>query len=84
MSSAPLGPQTPQEHDIFGAPFEVGTYVNVRCLVTAFTPTPNGFGGSGDLVSLTVESPGNAGEVVGVTLVVSPVQCRKAGSTSQA
>jgi hypothetical protein len=84
MSSAPLGPQTPQEHDIFGSPFEVGTYVNVRCLVTAFTPTPNGFGGSGDRVSLTVESPGNAGEVVGVTLVVSPVQCRKAGSTSQA
>lgn len=84
MSSAPLGPQTPQEHDIFGAPFEVGTYVNVRCLVTAFTPTPNGFGGSGDRVTCLVETPGNVGEAAGVTFAVSPVQCRKAGSTEQA
>ena len=84
MSSAPLGPQTPQEHDIFGAPFEVGTYVNVRCLVTAFTPSPNGFGGSGDRVTCLVETPGNVGEAAGVTFAVSPVQCRKAGSTEQA
>ena len=84
MSSAPLGPQTPQEHDIFGAAFAVGTYVNVRCLVTAFTPTPNGFGGSGDRVTCLVETPGNVGEAAGVTFAVSPVQCRKAGSTEQA
>ena len=84
MSSAPLGPQTPQEHDIFGSPFAVGTYVNVRCLVTAFTPSPNGFGGSGDRVTCLVETPGNVGEAAGVTFAVSPVQCRKAGSTEQA
>ena len=84
MSSAPLGPQTPQEHDIFGVPFAVGTYVNVRCLVTAFTPSPNGFGGSGDRVTCLVETPGNVGEAAGVTFAVSPVQCRKAGSTEQA
>jgi hypothetical protein len=84
MSTAPIAPQTPQERDIFGAPFAVGTYVNVRCKVISFAPSPNGFGGSGDRVTLTVESPGNIGEVIGVTFAVSPVQCRKAGSTEQA
>ena len=84
MSSPPQGIFLAQERDIFGAPFEVGTYVNVRCLVTAFTPTPNGFGGSGDRVTCVVETPGNVGEAKGVTFQVSPVQCRKAGSTEQA
>jgi len=31
-----------------------------------------------------VETPGNVGEAQGVTFQVSPVQCRKAGSTEQA
>lgn len=73
------------ERDIFGAPFVVGDYVLVRCAVTSIaTSGANGTGGAGDLVSLTVETPGNVGEVAGVSFVVSPVQCRKAGSTSQA
>ena len=84
MSSPPQGIFLAQEHDIFGASFAVGTYVNVRCLVTAFTPSPNGFGGSGDRVTCLVETPGNVGEAAGVTFAVSPVQCRKAGSTEQA
>jgi hypothetical protein len=84
MSTAPQGVFIAQERDIYGAPFAVGTYVNVRCLVTAFTPTPNGFGGSGDRVTCVVETPGNVGEAKGVTFQVSPVQCRKAGSTEQA
>jgi len=74
-----------EQRDIFGAPFAVGTYVTVRCLVTAFSPTnTSAYGGAGDRVSLTVETPGNVGEVAGVSFVVSPVQCRKAGSISQA
>ena len=74
-----------QERDIFGAPFAIGTYVVVRCLVTAISPvTTSAYGGSGDLVTLTVETPGNVGEVAGVSFTVSPVQCRKAGSTEQA
>jgi hypothetical protein len=74
-----------QERDIFGAPFTIGTYVNVRCLVTAISPvTTSTYGGSGDLVTCLVETPGNVGEVAGVSFTVSPVQCRKAGSTEQA
>ena len=74
-----------QERDIFGAPFTIGTYVNVRCLVTAISPvTTSAYGGSGDLVTCLVETPGNVGEVAGVSFTVSPVQCRKAGSTEQA
>jgi hypothetical protein len=74
-----------QERDIFGAPFAIGTYVNVRCLVTAISPvTTSMYGGSGDLVTCLVETPGNVGEVAGVSFTVSPVQCRKAGSTEQA
>lgn len=72
------------ERDIFGAPFSVGTYVNVRCLVTGITTHgAGGTGGAGDDVLLTVETPGNVGEKAGVTLTVSPVQCRKAGATYQ-
>jgi hypothetical protein len=78
------------EKDIFGKDFQVGTYVMVRCLVTAITPVPPGgntapiyFGGSGDSVSLTVETP-NPQDKAGVTLVVSPTQCRFAGSKEQA
>jgi hypothetical protein len=73
------------ERDIFGAEFTVGDYVMVRCKVTAIAPSAvGGNGGAADAVSLTVESPGNVGEIIGVTLVVSPVQCRKAGNPSQA
>jgi len=80
-----------KEHDIFGASFTVGDYITVRCLVTAITPAltvPAGqseiYGGSGDSVSLKVETPGNAGEIAAVSFVVSPVQCRKAGNVNQA
>jgi hypothetical protein len=73
------------ERDVFGAPFSVGTYVNVRCKVTAIAPNAaGGNGGPADLVTLVVESPGNVGELVGVTFQVSAIQCRKAGSTQQA
>ena len=71
------------EKDIFGHNFIVGTIVTVRCVVTSITPASQGFGGSGDSVLLTVETPGNTGEKQGVTLTVSPVQCRFAGSTYQ-
>ncbi|MGA3200656.1 MAG: hypothetical protein ABSD89_14820 [Halobacteriota archaeon] len=84
MSTAPQGVFLAEERDINGAQFAVGTYVNVRCKVTAFTPTPNGVGGAGDRVTCVVETPGNVGEAQGVTFQVSPVQCRKAGSTEQA
>jgi hypothetical protein len=74
-----------EQHDIFGAPFAVGTYVNVRCLVTAFSPiNTSAYGGAGDRVTCLVETPGNVGEVAGVSFTISPVQCRKAGSTQQA
>ena len=68
------------ESDIFGADIIVGDQVLVRCLVTAITPSsPAGPGGSGDRLTLTVESPGNVGEAQNVTFQVSPVQCRYAG-----
>ena len=68
------------ESDIFGADIQVGDQVLVRCLVIAITPSGVGVGGSGDLLSLTVETPGNVGEVKNVTFQVSPVQCRFAGN----
>jgi hypothetical protein len=71
------------EKDIFGRDFKVGTYVTVRCIVTSITPAAQGYGGSGDSVLLTVETPGNTGEKQGVTFTVSPVQCRFSGSTYQ-
>lgn len=82
-------PTNTVEKDIFGKDFTVGTYVMVRCLVTAITPAPpvgNAlvayFGGSGDSVSLTVETP-NPQDKPGVTLVVAPTQCRFAGAVYQ-
>jgi hypothetical protein len=70
-----------QERDIFGAPFSVGDYVMVRCLVSSIVTSPvGGNGGAADLVNLTVDTPGNTGEKQNVTLTVSPVQCRKAGT----
>lgn len=74
------------EKDIFGKDFTVGTFVMVKCKVTAITPvqTGNTFGGSGDLVTCQVEVNGNAGEVSpGPIFQVSPVQCRAAGATYQ-
>ncbi len=57
------------ERDINGAPFSVGTYVNVRCLVTGITTHgANGTGGAADDVALTVETPGNIGEKSGSPL----------------
>jgi hypothetical protein len=71
------------EKDIFGPNFQVGTVVSVRCVVTSITPASQGFGGAGDSVLLTVQTPGNTGEKSGVTFTVSPVQCRYDGSTYQ-
>jgi len=71
------------EKDIFGHNFQVGTVVSVRCVVTYITPASQGFGGAGDSVLLTVQTPGNTGEKSGVTFTVSPVQCRYDGSTYQ-
>ena len=71
------------EKDMFGHNFVVGTAVTVRCIVQSITPNQNGFGGSGDTVNLIVETVGNVGEKTGVTLAVSPVQCRFAGATYQ-
>lgn len=68
-----------ENRDKSNAPFTAGTYVHVRCLVNSIT----GFG-SGAIVNCTVETPGNIGEISGVTFNVSPVQCKKAGSTEQA
>ena len=74
-----------EERDKSGAPFNVGTYVHVRCLVTSITPqAAGGLGGAADLVTCVVECPGNIGEIQNVSFVVSPVQCKKAGSTEQA
>jgi hypothetical protein len=74
-----------QERDIFGAPFTTGDYVLVRCKVTSIAVSATGGnGGAGDAVTLTVETPGNIGERQAVTLVVSPVQCRRAGNSTQA
>ena len=74
-----------EERDIKGSSFVVGDYVEVRCLVTGITPkAAGGTGGPADLVALTVQTPGNVGEQQNVTLVVSPVQCRKSGNRNQA
>lgn len=74
-----------EERDKSGAPFTVGTYVYVRCLVSAITTSgPGGTGGAADRITCVVETPGNVGEAAGVTFQVSPVQCKKAGSTEQA
>jgi hypothetical protein len=60
--------------------FNVGDIVSVRCLVNSIS----GGQGAGSRVNLTVETPGNLGDVAGVTLSVSPVQCRRAnGSVAQ-
>jgi hypothetical protein len=75
------------EKDIFSKDFTVGTFVMVKCMVTAITPVQGGntFGGSGDRVTLQVEVNGNAGEVnPGPIFQVSPVQCRAAGNAYQA
>lgn len=71
------------EKDIFGRNFVVGTVVSVRCIVTSITPAAQGFGGAGDSVLLTVETPGNVGEIAGVTFTVSPAQCRFDGASYQ-
>jgi hypothetical protein len=73
-----------QERDITGATFNVNEYVMVRCLVKSIQPVAaGGNGGAADLVTLVVETPGNVGEQQGVTLVVSPVQCRRCGISYQ-
>ena len=73
-----------KEKDIFGASFTTGDYVMVRCLVTSISPTIVSpyWGGSGDNVHLTVETP-CTNDKAGVTLIVSPQQCRKCGDSNQ-
>jgi hypothetical protein len=70
--------------DIFARDITVGTYVYVRCLVTAVNGAGPVYAGAGDTVNLTVETPGNVGERAGVSFLVSPVQCRHTGSKEQA
>lgn len=73
-----------QERDIAGIPFNVNEYVMVRCKVVSIQPVAaGGNGGPADLVTLAVEAPGNVGEQTGVTLVVSPTQCRRCGISYQ-
>jgi hypothetical protein len=74
------------EKDIFSHDFTVGSFVMVRCLVTAITPdltNAGSFGGAGDSVTCLVETPGNVGEKQNVSFAVSPVQCRHAGAKYQ-
>jgi hypothetical protein len=71
--------------DINGSPFSAGDEVLVRCRVTSITSASgatSGFGGSGDSVLLAVDVAGNAGEKTGVTLTVSPIQCRRSAGKS--
>jgi predicted Zn-ribbon and HTH transcriptional regulator len=71
------------ERGLGGHVFKAGDVVSVRCIVTSITPASQGAGGAGDSVLLTVETPGNVGEKAGVTLTVSPVQCKFAGYVYQ-
>jgi hypothetical protein len=67
------------ERDLFGSPFGVGDEVQIRGMVTAITSgATSGYGGSGDRVTVAVDVAGNPGEVVGASVIVSPVQCRRA------
>lgn len=73
------------ERDIFGSQFGVGDEVLIRGIVTSVVsastnaPIPtSGVGGSADRVSVLVDTNSLPGEVVGLTVVVSPVQCRRA------
>lgn len=80
------------EKGISGSPISTGDYVLVRCQVTQIISANAGlsftsgttYGGCADHVYCTVQTPGNPGEISGVSFYVSPVQCRKAGSTAQA
>lgn len=80
------------EKGISGSPISKGDYVLVRCQVTqiisanaslTFTSGTT-YGGCADHVYCMVQTPGNTGEISGVSFYVSPVQCRKGGSDSQA
>lgn len=66
-----------ENRGIDGSPFVAGTYVNVRCLVTAIA----GFG-CGTTVTCQPVLAGNVGEI-NTSFNVSPVQCRRAGATYQ-
>ena len=69
------------ERDLFGSPFGVGDEVQLRGIVTAVVGasgnTADGYGGSADSVTVAIDVAGNVGEKV-VSVVVSPVQCRRA------
>jgi hypothetical protein len=76
MSSPIVQPSSVQ--DITSARFNVNDVVNVRCTVVSIVGE-----GAGATVNLLVETPGLVGQKSGVTLAVSPVQCRKATASSQ-
>jgi hypothetical protein len=71
------------EKGLSGHDFATGDVVMVRCIVTSITPANQGYGGCGDSVLLTVETPGNVGEKAGVTFTVSPIQCKFDGYVYQ-
>jgi hypothetical protein len=75
------------ERDLFGSPFGLNDEVQLRGVVTAIVGasgnTASGYGGSADRVTVTIDAVGNAGEVVGATVTVSPVQCRRAQGAIQ-
>ena len=81
------GNTSPAERDITSSPFSAGDYVNVRCLVTDILDSNGGHNLShsfADRVQCLVDTPGNIGEATGVTISVSPSQCRRSmGSIGQ-
>ena len=80
------------EKGVTGSPIGKGDYVLVRCQCTQIISanasltflSGTTYGGAADHVYCMVETPGNVGEISGVSFYVSPVQLRKAGSTDQA
>jgi hypothetical protein len=68
------------ERDVFGSPFGVNDEVQLRGTVTAIvgaSGATSGYGGSPDSVTVAIDVVGNVGEKT-VSVVVSPVQCRRA------
>jgi len=71
--------------DINGKNITVGDEVAVRCQITALTPViPSATKlGAGDTITVTVLSPGNTGELSGISFTISPIQCQIAQYNSQ-
>ena len=71
--------------DINGRSITVGDEVAVRCQITSLNPAvPSATKlGAGDTITVTVITPGNKGEVSGVSFTISPIQCQVAQYNSQ-